>query len=419
MRGPTNKLTDTKIESVLKQARKDIESGKGKMILLGDGGGLTLQITKAGTASWLHRYMVNGKAKALGLGSYPTISLKTARELVADSRLQIAEGKDPLKEKRAAQAAARIATAKSKTFDECAATYIEDHEAEWKNKKHTQQWRNTIRDYASPIIGNTPIAEVTTADIIRILKPIWQKKNETASRVRGRIESVLDWATAHGLRSGDNPARWKGHLEHLLAKSTPEQRAETHHAAMPYADIPDFFKKLDTQDGMARWALEFLILTATRTSEVINAEWSEIDFDRKLWTIPAIRMKAGKEHRVPLVKRSLDILEIVKPFSHEKYIFAAGKKDLPLSNMAMVMLLRRMGIKDITVHGFRSTFRDYIGAETLHDYHTAEAALAHKLKDKVAAAYARTDLFDKRFRMMQDWEGYCINPKPNSNPIEE
>ena len=407
MRGPINKLTDTKIESVLKQAKKDIQSGKGKMILLGDGGGLTLQITKAGTASWLHRYMVNGKAKALGLGSYPTISLKRARELIADSRQLIADGKDPLEEKRAAKAAARIAPKRSKTFGECAETYIKDHEAEWKNKKSAQQWRNTIRDYASPVIGNTPIAEVTTADIIRILKPIWHETNETASRLRGRIARILDWATAHNLRSGDNPGRWAGHLEHLLAKSTPEQRAEKHHAALPYADIPDFIKKLDAQEGMARWALEFLILTAARTSEVINAEWSEIDFDRKLWTIPAIRMKAGKEHRVPLVKRSLDILETVKPFSHEKYIFAAGKKDQPLSNMAMVMLLRRMGIKDVTVHGFRSTFRDYIGAETLHDYHTAEAALAHKLKDKVAAAYARSDLFDKRFRMMQDWADYC------------
>ena len=407
MRGPTNKLTDTKIESTLKQARKEIDSGNGKMILLGDGGGLTLQITKVGTASWLHRYMLNGKAKAIGLGPYPTVSLKMARDLITRSRQQIAEGKDPLKEKKASQVAERATKAKEKTFDECAAIYIDDHEAEWKNQKHAQQWRNTIRDYASPVIGKRSISEITTEDIVRILKPIWPNKNETASRLRGRIESVLDWATAHALRAGDNPARWKGHLEHLLAKSTPEQRAEAHHAAMPYADLPDFIKRLDEQEGMARWALEFLILTATRTSEVINAEWSEIDFDRKLWTIPAIRMKAGKEHRVPLVKRSLDILEAVKPFSHEKYIFAAGKKDQPLSNMAMVMLLRRMDIKDITVHGFRSTFRDYIAAETLHDYHTAEAALAHKLKDKVAAAYARSDLFDKRFRMMQDWADYC------------
>lgn len=409
MRGPTNRLTDAKIESALKQARKNIESGQRKTVLLGDGGGLTLQITKSGTASWLHRYMINGKARALGLGSYPAISLKKARELIISSRCQIAEGKDPLIEKQLALATARVAAAKSKYFDECAATYIEDHEAEWKNNKHAQQWRNTLRDYAHPIIGRTPIADVTTAEIIRILKPIWQKKNETASRLRGRIESILDWATAHDLRSGDNPARWKGHLEHLLAKSTPEQRAETHHAAMPYADLPDFIKRLDEQEGMARWALEFLILTATRTSEVINAEWSEIDFDRKLWTIPAIRMKAGKEHRVPLVKRSLDILDTVKPFSHERYVFTAGKKDLPLSNMAMVMLLRRMKIEDITVHGFRSTFRDYIAAETLHDYHTAEAALAHKLKDKVAAAYARTDLFDKRFKMMQDWSNFCAS----------
>lgn len=408
MRGPTNKLTDTKIEGAIKQARKDAENGTGKMILLGDGGGLTLQITKkSGNASWLHRYMIQGRATAVGLGAYPTVSLKMARAKAEHCRKLLADGKDPLVEKRAAETATRVTAAKDKTFDECATTYIEDHRIEWKNEKHAQQWGNTIAAYASPVIGKRPISAITTADITRILSPIWKSKNETASRVRGRIEAILDWATAHELRTGDNPARWKGHLEHLLAKSTPEQRAESHHAALPYADIPDFIKRLDQQEGMARWALEFLILTASRTSEVINAEWSEIDFDKKLWTIPAIRMKAGREHRVPLIERSIEILQVVKPFSQERFIFPGGNTDKPLSNMAMVMLLRRMGIKDITVHGFRSTFRDYIAAETLHEYHTAEAALAHKLQDKVAAAYARSDLFDKRFRMMKDWGNYC------------
>jgi integrase len=407
VRGPTNKLTDTKIESKLKHAKKAAVEGVGKPILLGDGGGLTLQIAKTGTASWLHRYMRLGKPVAVGLGAYPTVSLKMARAKAETCRHQLAEGKDPLTVKRAAETAAHLVAAKDKTFDDCAAEYITDHRSEWKNAKHAQQWENTIATYASPIIGDRAISSISTADIKRILTPIWQKKNETASRLRGRIEAIIDWATAHELRSGDNPARWKGHLEHLLAKSTPENRADEHHAALPYAALPKFMTDLAAQEGMSRWALELLILTACRTSEVIGAQWSEIDLVKKLWTIPKERMKAGKEHRVPLVERAVDILNEVSARKLGVYIFPAGNKDKPMSNMAMAMLLRRMGYKEITVHGFRSTFRDYIGEETTHDFHTAEAALAHKLKDKVAAAYARSDLFDKRFSMMRDWAQYC------------
>lgn len=416
MRGPINKLTDTKIEGQIKQAHKAAAVGKGKSMLLGDGGGLTLQITKTGTASWLHRYMRMGKPVAVGLGAYPAVSLKMARAKAEACRHLLADGKDPLTEKRAAETAAHLVAAKEKTFDDCASEYITDHRAEWKNAKHVQQWENTLERYASPIIGNRPIGKVTTADLKRILNPIWNTKNETATRVRGRIEAIIDWATAHELRVGDNPARWKGHLEHLLAKSTPENRAKAHHAALPYADIPKFMADLAAQEGMSRWALEFLILTACRTSEVTGAEWHEIDQVKKLWTISKERMKAGKEHRVPLVERSLEILKAVKPFGHGKYVFPGGNTDKPLSNMAMAMLLRRMEYAGITVHGFRSTFRDYIGEETTHDFHTAEAALAHKLKDKVAAAYARSDLFEKRFAMMREWANYCqLKATPETN----
>lgn len=413
MRGPINKLTDTKIEGRIKQALKAVLEGNGKPILLGDGGGLTLQIAKAGTASWLYRYQRLGKANAVGLGGYPDVSLKTARAKADACRTSLSEGRDPLTEKRAAESAERVAAAKDKTFDDCAKDYIDDHRAEWKNPKHIQQWENTLETYASPVIGKRPISVITTADIKRILNPIWTTKHETATRVRGRIESIIDWATAHELRTGENPARWKGHLEHLLAKSTAETRADEHHAALPYAEIPAFMAALARQEGMSRWALEFLILTACRTSEVTGATWTEIDFDKKIWTIPAERMKASKEHRVPLVERIIAILNEVRPFSNGRYIFPGGNSDAPLSNMAMAMLLRRMGYKakTITVHGFRSTFRDYIAAETKHDYHTAEAALAHKLKDKVAAAYARTDFFDKRFVMMRDWTIYCKSAK--------
>lgn len=407
MRGPINKLSDTKIESALKAARKDVAAGRGKPILLGDGGGLTLQISKTGAASWLHRYMRHSKPVGLGLGGYPEVSLKLARIKAEECRRLLAEDRDPLVEKRAAAAGAKLERTYGKTFDECATEYISDHKAEWKNPKHLQQWENTLATYASPVIGKLPIGKIATADIKRILNPIWTTKNQTASRLRGRIEAVIDWATAHELRTGDNPARWKSHLEHLLAKTTPDQRANKHHAALPHALIPAFMKTLAQQEGMSRWSLEFLILTACRTSEVTGARWGEIDEAAKLWTIPKERMKAGREHRVPLTERALAILVVVKQFSRGNFVFPVGTTDRPLSNMAMNMLLRRMGANGYTVHGFRSTFRDWVGEKTTHDFRTAEAALAHGLPDKVAAAYARSDLFDKRFAMMRDWEACC------------
>ncbi|TWO73026.1 DUF4102 domain-containing protein [Caenimonas sedimenti] len=410
MPGPIHKLTDTKIEAELKKARTAAFKGKGKPILLGDGGGLTLQISRSGTASWLHRYMRHGKPVGLGLGPYPAVSLKAARKKAEEIRQQLAHGKDPLAEKRAQQAEEKLAATSTTTFDSCAATYITDHKAEWKSAKHAQQWTNTLAMYASPIIGDREIGSITTADLLRILKPIWLTKNETASRVRGRIEAVLDWATAHGMRTGENPARFRGHLEHLLARSTPEQRAEKHHLAMAHEKIPNFMVELSKQDGMSRWALEFLVLTACRTSEVLGAQWKEISADGALWIIPKERMKAGKEHRVPLAPRAQEILEKVKPFKKGDgvYIFPSGSEDKPLSNMALSMLLRRMAITGATVHGFRSTFRDWVGEKTTHDHRTAEAALAHKLPDRVAAAYARSDLYEKRLAMMKDWAAHCV-----------
>ena len=407
MRGPINKLSDTKIASALKAVRKAVLAGNAKPILLGDGGGLTLQISKTGAASWLHRYMREGKAVGLGLGGFPEVSLRLARMKAEECRRLLAEGRDPLADKRAAKAAAKVEKSKDKTFDDCASDYIADHKAEWKNPKHLQQWQNTLATYASPVIGKRPIGKITTADLKRILNPIWTSKNETASRVRGRIEAVIDWATAHELRTGDNPARWKGHLEHLLAKTTPEQRADKHHPALAHAEIPKFFEQLARHEGMARWALEFLILTASRTSEITGARWEEINEEAKLWTIPKERMKAGREHRVPLTARALTILRTVKPFSGTTFIFPGQTLDKAMSNMTMNALLKRMDRTEITVHGFRSTFRDWVGEKTNHDFRTAEAALAHGLPDRVAAAYARGDLFEKRFSMMKDWAAHC------------
>ncbi|ASU38523.1 integrase [Herbaspirillum sp. meg3] len=407
MAGAINKLTDTKIEKSVKAAKLASSQSKGKASIVGDGGGLYLQISKTGAASWLFRYMRDRKAVGLGLGAYPDVSLKNARVKADACRTQLAEDRDPLTEKRASQTAAKEPVQKAKTFDECAAEYIADHRAEWKNAKHAQQWENTLAMYASPVIGDKAVDAITLVDIKKILAPIWTRKYETASRLRGRIESVLGWATVHELRTGDNPARWKGHLEHLLAKSSLTLRAVKHHAALPYADIPAFIRALSQQEGMARWALEFLILTACRTSEICQAKWSEIDLKKGLWTIPEERMKAGKEHRVPLSDRALTVLHSVKPLAIGEFIFPGGVKDKHLSNMAMMMLLRRMGHDKITVHGFRSTFRDWIGETTQHEFQVAEAALAHGLADKVVAAYARGDLYEKRYALMQDWSNYC------------
>lgn len=409
MRVRLQKLSDLKIESALKQARHAATEDVGKVILLGDGGGLTLQISKTGSASWLHRYMRDGRPTAVGLGSYPETSLHEARKLAQENRRLLIEGEDPLATKRAQEAESRLRELKGTTFRVCAVKYIADHKAEWKSAKHAQQWENTLATYAFPTLGTREVSAITTQDLVRILQPIWLVKNETASRVRGRIEAIIDWATALGYRRGENPARFKGHLEHLLARSTPEQRAEKHHAALSHAQIPAFMTSLSAQDGMARWALEFLILTACRTSEVLNAKWSEISEEACLWIIPKERMKAAKAHRVPLVGRALEILMTVRTFQRGDYIFPSGAQDSPLSNMALAMLLRRMGVKDATVHGFRSTFRDWVGEKTNHDFRTAEAALAHKLPDRVAAAYARSDLYEKRFAMMNEWATYCTS----------
>ncbi len=407
MRGPINKLSDPKIESTLKAARNAAADGKGKPLLLGDGGGLWLQVSRTGAASWLFRYMRAGQTAGLGLGGHPETGLKLARSKAEGCRTLLAEGKNPLEEKRATKAAEKLTASKAKTFEICAAEYIADHRDEWKNAKHVQQWENTLATYVSNEIGGLPIGDVGTEDMKRILNPIWATKHETATRIRGRIEAIIDWATAHGLRTGDNPARWKGHLEHLLAKSTARARAKEHHPALPHAGIPDFIASLAKHEGMARWALEFLILTAARTSEVTGAQWAEIDEANMLWTVPAARMKASREHRVPLTPRALLILRSVRAFSGTKYIFPGRSADKPMSNMTMTALLRRMGRTDITVHGFRSTFRDWVGEKTNYEFRTAEAALAHGLADKVAAAYARSDLFEKRFAMMNDWAKHC------------
>ncbi|WP_333995237.1 tyrosine-type recombinase/integrase [Burkholderia orbicola] len=389
--------------------------------LYADGGGLYLQITTAGVKSWLFRYMRSGKARGMGLGPVHTIGLADARARALDCRRQLLDGIDPIDSRNAERAAQGIAQANAVTFQHCAEKYIDAHRASWKNAKHADQWTNTLTTYAYPIFDSLAVSAIDTALVMKVLEPIWTTKTETASRVRGRIESVLDWATVRGYRVGENPARLKGHLDTLLPKRSRVQKVE-HHPALPYADLPDFMSELRAAEGTAARALEFLILTATRTNETIGATWQEFDLDEGIWTVPAERMKMRKEHRVPLSARAIALVKAQQTLKRGDYVFPGARDKKPLSNMAMLQLLERMKRDDITVHGFRSTFRDWAGETTHYPREVCEAALAHGIKDKAEAAYARGDLFVKRAALMQDWDKYCgdkpavVTPSPPTEP---
>ncbi|WP_225032334.1 tyrosine-type recombinase/integrase [Paraburkholderia sp. XV] len=374
--------------------------------LYADGGGLYLQITAAGVKSWLFRYMRAGKARGMGLGPVHTIGLAEARTRALDCRRLLLDGVDPIDSRNAERTAQRVAQANEMTFKQCADKYIEAHRAGWKNAKHADQWTNTLATYAEPVFDSLPVSAIDTALVMKVLEPIWTTKTETASRVRGRIESVLDWATVRGYRAGENPARLKGHLDTLLPKRARVQKV-THHPALPYADLPGFIKLLRAEDGIAARALELLILTATRTNEVIGATWSEFRLDESIWIIPGERMKMRKEHRVPLSARAIALVKAQEDMKQGDFVFPGAKYQKPLSNMAMLQLLERMKRDDITVHGFRSTFRDWAGETTHYPREVCEAALAHGIKDKAEAAYARGDLFVKRATLMEDWAKFA------------
>lgn len=387
--------------------------------LYADGGGLYLQITTAGVKSWLFRYMRNGKARGMGLGPVHTIGLADARASALDCRRLLLDGIDPIDSRNAERAAQGIAQGNAVTFQYCAEKYIEAHRTGWKSAKHADQWTNTLATYAYPTFDSLAVSAIDTALVMKVLEPIWTTKTETASRVRGRIESVLDWATVHGYRVGENPARLKGHLDKLLPKRSRVQKVE-HHPALPYADLPDFMNELRAAEGTAARALEFLILTATRTNETIGAAWQEFDLDEGVWIVPAGRMKMRKEHRVPLSARAIALVKAQQKLKRGDYVFPGARDKKPLSNMAMLQLLERMKYDDITVHGFRSTFRDWAGETTHYPREVCEAALAHGIKDKAEAAYARGDLFAKRAALMQDWDKYCTSKQAatTSTPTE-
>jgi integrase len=370
-----------------------------------DGHQLYLQVQSPTNKSWLFRYTFDGRERFMGLGPLHTIDLEEARERARLARKTLLDGADPLAV-RAAEAAQRaLEAARTITFEAAAKTYYEGREASWKNAKHRQQFWNTLKAYVFPKIGKLPVADIDTGLVLKCIEPIWQDKTETANRVRGRIESVLDWATVRGYRKGDNPARWRGHLSEVLPARGKIQRTN-HHAALSFIDIPEFMAALRHREGIAARALEFSVLTAARTGEVIGATWNEINFKEKVWTVPDGRIKGGREHRVPLSSRALEILSELPTEKGNRFIFI-GTRNSGLSNMAMSTLLARMG-RDVTVHGFRSTFRDWCAERTNYPNHVVEMALAHVIGDKVEAAYRRGDLFAKRVRLMRDWARYCI-----------
>jgi integrase len=406
-----------------------VERAKNKPGMHPDGGGLYLQVTANG-ASWVYRFMLNGRAREMGLGPLSLFGLKDARAKALDARRLRHSGTDPIEARKAERLAGRLLEAKTITFRECADAYIKAHRAGWRNAKHASQWEATLATYAAPIIGTLPVQAIDTSLVTKVLEQVvqtgsdrssrsactlWGAKSETASRLRGRIEAILDWAKVRGYRDGENPARWRGHLDKLLPAKAKVRKVK-HHAALPYDKLPAFMDALGDVEGIAARALEFAILTAARTGEVIGSRWSEVKWPEKIWTIPADRMKAAKEHRVPLPARALEILSDMKGLCAngqekiEDFIFPGAKTGKSLSNMAMDMLLRRMN-SDVTVHGFRSTFRDWASERTDFPNEVIEMALAHTISSKVEAAYRRSDLYDKRRKLMEAWASYCATPR--------
>ncbi|WP_288901571.1 site-specific integrase [uncultured Sneathiella sp.] len=392
--------------------RKVATAGSGKYE---DGGGLRLVVSNSGSRKWVLRFTLNGKRREMGLGSYPDVGLADARTKASEYRQQASMNIDPIEARRVEQEAIP-------TFTTCAARFIRSHRHGWKNAKHARQWVSTLKTYARPVIGSKLVDTIETNDILEILKPIWTTKTETAKRVQARIENVLDFATAHKYRDGINPARWRGHLDMLLVKPSRVRKVK-HHPAMPYTEVPAFMEELARNGSVSALALRFLILTATRTSEVLKAQWSEIDLDEAVWTIPAERMKARREHRVPLTDTMLADLKNVPRVEGNPYLFPGARYGKPLSNMALLQLMRGMGYGvngtrgDAVPHGFRSSFRDWSGEVSSFPRDVAEMALAHVIENKVEAAYRRGDLFEKRRKMMQAWEYYISKAKTDANTL--
>ncbi|TAK78559.1 MAG: site-specific integrase [Aquabacterium sp.] len=384
------------------------------MHAVGEVPGLYLQVVESGARTWVLRVNVAGKRREMGLGGYPAVTLADARLRAREEREKADKGVDPIEERLAARRALKVAQAAALTFEQAAGKYIEAHEAGWKNAKHGQQWRNTLAQHAYPVMGDTPVREVSLHHVLTTLEPIWRKRTETASRLRGRIELVLDWATARGLREGLNPARWRGHLDKLLPQPGKVAKV-THHPAIPLANITKFMKDLQQVPGTGAKALEFTILTAARSGEVRGATWSEIDLKAAVWTVPAGRMKASREHRVPLSEAAVKLLESLPEGKGDSLVFESPRGG-QLSDMTLTAVMRRMKAEGVP-HGFRSTFRDWAAEKTNYPREVAEMALAHTIGDKVEAAYRRGDLFEKRRHMMQEWADFLAQPATTAKVV--
>lgn len=376
-----------------------------------DGGGLALQVTaardgKGFSRSWIFRWTRGERTRSMGLGSVITVSLAEARAAALECRKLLLAGIDPIAHRDSERAAKVAASAKSMTFEQAAGAYIAAHRAEWRSQQHAAEWPSSLRKHIYPTLAKIDVGAIDTALVIKALQPIWSTVPETASRLRGRIEMILDWSTVAGLRQGDNPARWSGHLEHLLA--APGKRRVQHLAAMPWRDVPEFMVKLRATDTTTARAMEFVILTAARRGEVRFATWNEIDFSTATWAIPGSRMKAGKEHRVPLSARAVEILRSMPRMND--FIFPG--RDRALGKGAFGRLFKRLGHGDVTLHGFRSAFRDWAGESTAFPAEIAEAALAHAVGNKVERSYRRGDALEKRRRLMEAWADYCSKPAP-------
>ncbi len=395
-----NKLSDRGVKAEKKQGR------------YADGHGLYLQVSNSGSKSWLFRFMMDGKSRQMGLGSFGTVTLLEARDDALNCKKLLKDGVDPIQERDNRLTKQKAANKAVLTFKESTEEYLKAHSASWKSVRHAKIWKSSIERYAYPELGSMPVNQIEREHIMRVLKPIWLNKTETAKKLRGRLETILDWATVQDFRKGENPARWRGHLDKLLPKPSEVYNVK-HFAALPYQEINGFMNKLRKREALSALALRLIILTATRSGEARNAIWAEFNMEQAIWTIPAERMKAKKEHIIPLSKEALSIIQSLPHMAGNDYLFVGNRSGKPLSDVVFKKLMERMGVTGITTHGFRSTFRDWAAEQTSFPREVIEAALAHQLKDKAEAAYFRSNLLDKRRELMDKWGDYILLP-----PIE-
>lgn len=407
-------LTATQVKRLTHSISKTTGKPYNALHPVGGVAGLLIQVTPSGAKSWIYRTTVGGKRRNIGLGGFPDVTLAGAREKAREYREMIERGIDPIEQRQAARQSLIVEQGKSLTFDDAARQFLAVKSREFKNPKHVQQWTNTLSTYASPILGKMAVSAIELPHIVQVLEPIWHTKTETAGRVRGRIEKVLAWATVSGFRTGENPARLKDNVDLALGKPSKIKKAK-HFTALPYAELPEFMAELRQRPAVSARALEFAILTAARSGEVRGATWEEIDLDAAIWTIPAERMKAGKPHKVPLCPAAVEILKEIPQLEGSELIFTAPRGG-KFSDVALTALLKRMEIK-ATAHGFRSTFKDWAREQTAYADEVSELALAHVNSDATRAAYARSELIDKRRQLMQEWANYCRNGKQVSASV--